>query len=86
MEFYQKGASTVRGGAAVAVPGQLRGMEALHQRYGRLPWSKLFEASIRLAKEGQPMGGDLYSVSALSATPRLDRTRASKASAVPSNV
>ncbi|KAI9638894.1 nucleophile aminohydrolase [Dioszegia hungarica] len=54
MEFYQNGASTSKGGAAVAVPGELRGLEQLHQQYGRLPWSKLFEPSIKFAEEGVP--------------------------------
>jgi gamma-glutamyltranspeptidase/glutathione hydrolase len=63
MEFYQKGASTEIGGSAVAVPGQMRGLWELHHRYGKLPWSTLFEPSIRLAKDGQEMRADLYDVS-----------------------
>ncbi|XP_061782950.1 glutathione hydrolase 5 proenzyme [Nerophis lumbriciformis] len=39
----------------IGVPGELRGYEVLHQQYGRLPWSKLFEQPIRLAKEGIPV-------------------------------
>jgi gamma-glutamyltranspeptidase len=63
MGFYQNGASTSSGGAAVAVPGELRGLEKLHQRHGRLPWAKLFEPSIQLAEEGVPVTGDLRDVS-----------------------
>lgn len=63
MGFYQDGASTSRGGAAVAVPGEFRGLEQLHQRFGRLPWSKLFEACIDIAEKGVPVGGDLREVS-----------------------
>jgi gamma-glutamyltranspeptidase/glutathione hydrolase len=63
MDFYKQGASTTLGGSAVATPGQMRGLEALHKRYGQLPWAKLFEDSIRLARDGAEMRGDLYAVS-----------------------
>ncbi|MEO8586354.1 MAG: gamma-glutamyltransferase [Acidobacteriota bacterium] len=47
----RRGASTL-GGLAVATPGTVRGMEALHRRYGRLPWTRLIAPSVRLAREG----------------------------------
>lgn len=42
----------VVGGRSVGVPGVLRALELAHRRHGRLPWSQLFDAAIRIAEEG----------------------------------
>jgi gamma-glutamyltranspeptidase len=50
-EGKEKDASTI-GGLAVAVPGELRGLELAHARHGRLTWATVVEPAIKLAREG----------------------------------
>ena len=38
--------------ASCGVPGLPAGLAALHQQYGRLPWPRLVEPALRLAREG----------------------------------
>jgi gamma-glutamyltranspeptidase/glutathione hydrolase len=42
----------VPGGRSVGVPGALRGMATAHRQGGRLPWARLFQPAIRLARDG----------------------------------
>ena len=46
-------------GLAAGVPGELRGWERLHTKYGKLPWAKLFEGAIKLARDGFTVNQDL---------------------------
>lgn len=40
---------------SATVPGCVRGWEAMHRKFGKLAWNKLFHTAIRLADEGFPM-------------------------------
>ncbi len=40
---------------AVTVPGAVAGWAMMHQRYGKTPWQRLFEAGIAYAAEGFPV-------------------------------
>ncbi|KAF7118642.1 hypothetical protein CNMCM5793_008180 [Aspergillus hiratsukae] len=57
-EMFNNTSSTI-GGLASGVPGELRGLEHLHKKYGSLPWSVLVQPAIRTARGGFPVGRDL---------------------------
>ena len=40
------------GGKSVAVPGELKGLDYMHKKYGVLTWDRLFQPSIALARKG----------------------------------
>src|SRR3546814_15446061 len=44
--------AAVPGGKSVGVPGNLRMMALVHEEQGKLPWARLFEPAIRLARDG----------------------------------
>ena len=48
-------------GGAIAVPGMVRGLAALHSRYGRLPWGNLVTPAEVLARRGHPASRALVS-------------------------
>jgi len=52
-EFFAKqGAVPMRGWNSVSVPGCISAWRAMSERFGKLPFEKLFEAAIRYGREG----------------------------------
>ncbi|UVO54713.1 gamma-glutamyltransferase [Sphingomonas sp. SUN039] len=45
------------GGKSVGVPGNIRLMERVHARWGKLAWGKLFQPAIKLAEDGYTVSG-----------------------------
>jgi len=51
----------IPGGLSVGVPGDVAMLWMAHQKYGRLPWAKLFEPAIALSEKGFPVTKKLSS-------------------------
>lgn len=51
----KNGALPAHGAISVSVPGTVDAWGMLHARYGRLPWSGLFDPAIDLAEHGAPV-------------------------------
>lgn len=45
-------AYSTTGALSIAVPGELRGLELAHERYGRLSWEQIMQPVINLAEKG----------------------------------
>ncbi|KAK2026885.1 gamma-glutamyltranspeptidase [Colletotrichum zoysiae] len=58
---------SVRGGLAVGVPGEVRGLEYMHNKYGALPWRTVVTPAAQLATAGFRVSADLvrYMASAI---------------------
>ncbi|KAF7718169.1 Gamma-glutamyltransferase / Glutathione hydrolase [Penicillium ucsense] len=51
--------ASIYGGLASGVPGEIRGLEHLHKKYGSLPWATLLQPAIQTARKGFPVSTDL---------------------------
>jgi gamma-glutamyltranspeptidase/glutathione hydrolase len=49
----------IPGGLSVGIPGVIKMLWLAHQKYGKLPWAKLFEPAIKLSEGGFPVGPKL---------------------------
>lgn len=50
---------SLNGGLASGVPGELRGLQYLHEKYGALPWSTVWLPAVKVAREGWTVNEDL---------------------------
>lgn len=60
--------ASVFGGLAVGIPGELRGLEYLHNKYGVLPWKTVVKPAVRVARDGFPVSEDLVRYMAAATT------------------
>ncbi|TPX08104.1 uncharacterized protein E0L32_010171 [Thyridium curvatum] len=51
--------ASLYGGLASGVPGELRGMEYVHKKYGKLPWKRVVKPAVRVARYGFNVTADL---------------------------
>lgn len=59
-EMYQGNIlGSLLGGLAAGVPGELRGLEYLHNKYGALPWRAVVNPAIHVARDGFEVSEDL---------------------------
>ncbi|KXL48643.1 hypothetical protein M433DRAFT_56714 [Acidomyces richmondensis BFW] len=57
--------SSIYTGLASGVPGEVRGLAYLHEKYGSLPWSDLVMPAVSVARNGFPVTEDLVRYMAL---------------------
>ncbi|XP_070184524.1 glutathione hydrolase 1 proenzyme-like, partial [Littorina saxatilis] len=55
--YVANGTQSQTGGKAIGVPGELKGLWELHQRYGRVQWARLIQPTIDLCNNGFPLTG-----------------------------
>ncbi|KAG9196302.1 gamma-glutamyltranspeptidase / glutathione hydrolase [Alternaria panax] len=62
--------ASINGGLASGVPGELRGLQHLHENYGVLPWATVLTPAVKVARNGWRVNEDLvkYMASATSSS------------------
>ncbi|KYK56733.1 hypothetical protein DCS_03739 [Drechmeria coniospora] len=50
---------SIHGGLSVAIPSEVRGLEYIHKKYGRLPWDKVMRGAIHVARHGFRVSSDM---------------------------
>ncbi|KAL7787758.1 gamma-glutamyltranspeptidase [Trichoderma ceciliae] len=59
-DMYKNNVSaSTRGGLAVGVPSEIKGLEYMHTKYGVLPWKIVMQGAIHVARNGFRVSGDL---------------------------
>jgi gamma-glutamyltranspeptidase/glutathione hydrolase len=56
--YVNNTAASISGGLASGIPGELRGLEQLHRSLGTLPWKRLVQPAIHVARHGFPITED----------------------------
>ncbi|KAL7944624.1 gamma-glutamyltranspeptidase [Trichoderma barbatum] len=51
--------ASIRGGLAVGVPSEIKGLEYMHKKYGVLPWKTVMQGAIHVARNGFRVSSDL---------------------------
>lgn len=61
-DMYETELPSREGGLAVAVPGEVKGLYELHQKYGKLKWAEVVQPVIDLATNGFKFSNNLVTV------------------------
>lgn len=64
--------SSIFGGLASGVPGEVRGLAHLHSKYGKLAWRDVMQGAIGVARDGFPVTADLVRYMAAATTDSSD--------------
>ncbi|KAF3395492.1 Gamma-glutamyltransferase [Talaromyces pinophilus] len=57
--FKEDPKASIFGDRASGVPGEIRGLQYIHEHYGSLPWNELVAPAARVARDGWTFGEDL---------------------------
>ncbi|KLO93282.1 gamma-glutamyltransferase [Fusarium fujikuroi] len=59
-DMYQGNVNgSIYGGLSVGVPGEVRGFEYAHKKYGSLPWKTVLQGAIKVAQDGFTVNADM---------------------------